>query len=122
MDGHRPRMLLVEDDPQTRHLLRRMLALCGWEVLEAATVAEALERLDPPPECVLLDLRLPDGDGETILRKVRIDRLPTRVVVNTGLHDPARLSEVSYLQPDAVLRKPLDAEGLRGICASPEGR
>jgi CheY-like chemotaxis protein len=116
MNDHRHRMLLVEDDLQTRTLLRRILALCGWEVVEAATVAEGLARLATPPDCLLLDLELPDGDGESILRRVRADGLAVRVVVNTGTDDPDRLGAVSALNPDAVLKKPLDSDGLRTIC------
>jgi len=107
---------LVEDHEATRHTLRRILALCGWEVLEAATVAEGLAQLDPPPDCLVLDLELPDGSGEVLLRKVREDRLPTRVVINTGMNDPARLNAVSDLNPEAILLKPLDSWGLRTIC------
>jgi DNA-binding response OmpR family regulator len=109
-------VLLVDDHLATRGLLRRILALSGWEVLEAATVAEGLAQLDPPPDCIVLDLELPDGPGETILRKVRLERLPIRVVVNTGMPDSARLSEVGSMRPDAVLQKPLDSAGLRTIC------
>jgi CheY-like chemotaxis protein len=109
-------VLLVDDHPATRDVLRRLLALCGWDVLEATTVAEGLAQLDPPPDCIVLDLELPDGPGESILRKVRVERLPVRVVVNTGMPDSARLSEVSYMRPDAVLQKPLDSAGLRTIC------
>jgi len=115
----RHRLLLVEDHPDTRRLLRRMLTIRGWDVLEAATMAEGLAQLDPPPDCIVLDLMLPDGGGETILRRVRIEGLPTRVVVNTGTDDPARLNEVSYMRPDAVLPKPLSPEGLRVMCEPP---
>ena len=116
MPEHRHRLLLVEDHPETRQTLRRMLRLCGWDVAEAATVAEGMDRLDPPPDCVLLDLALPDGDGEAILRKVRDDLLPTRVVVHTGANDPDRLMSALELGPDSLLLKPIDSADLRRIC------
>src|SRR4051812_48206987 len=103
MDRQRQRMLLVEDDPETRTLLRRILTLCGWEVIEASSLTEGFEKIDPPPACLLLDLQLPDGEGESLLRKVRVERLTTRVVVNTGTEDVTRLGEVSELRPDALL-------------------
>jgi DNA-binding response OmpR family regulator len=109
-------MLVVEDDRETRTLLRRMLTLCGWDVTEAATLKEGFDRLDPPPDCLVLDLQLPDGDGASLLRKVRVEGMPVRVVVNTGMDDPARLGVVTRLRPDAVLRKPLDSHGLTTIC------
>lgn len=113
------RLLLVEDHPATRNVLRRLLTMRGWDVLEATSIAEGLAGLDPPPECLVLDLMLPDGDGETILRKIRDDRLPTRVVVNTGTHDPDRLSAVSELKPEALLQKPIDIEQLCQVCKTP---
>src|SRR3954454_11598158 len=115
MDPHR--MLVIEDHQETRTLLSRIIALIlvGWEVAEAATVEEGLAQLSPPPDCVLLDLELPDGPGEDILRKVRQDHLQTRVVVNTGTTDSARLGAVSDLKPEALLQKPLDSTHLRRI-------
>src|SRR3954453_10797556 len=109
-------LLLVEDHRATRVALRRILVLRGWDVLEAAPVAEGLAQLDPPPDCMVLDLDLPDGPGEALLRRVRVERIPTRVVVSSGTDDRARLGEVSHMRPDAVLPKPLDSEGLRRIC------
>lgn len=118
MDGHRRRMLLIEDHRATRHTIRRLLTRRGWDVLEAGTIAEAVDQLEynRPPDCVLLDLELPDGDGEAILRKVRMGHYPTRVVVNTGIDDSARLAEVSYMRPDAVLQKPLALEDVCREC------
>jgi DNA-binding NarL/FixJ family response regulator len=124
MNARRHRMLLVEDHQPTRINLRRILSARGWEVLEAATIAEGVAQLDPAPDCIVLDLVLPDGKGEAILRKIRVEQLQvcdqTRVVVNTGLDDPARLSEVSYLRPNAVLQKPVDPERLCRACTPPE--
>jgi DNA-binding response OmpR family regulator len=99
-------MLLVEDHSPTRRAIQRVFTRRGWDVTEAATIAEGLARLDldDPFDCVVLDLILPDGDGELILRKVRTEGLPTRVIVNTALGDLARLREVSYGRPDAVLQ------------------
>ena len=83
----------------------------------AATVAEGLDLLDPPPDCLVLDLMLPDGGGEAILRKVREDDLPTRVVaVTTGSNDPARLAVVKELNPDVLLSKPIDPSVLLRVC------
>ena len=62
--------------------------------------------LDPPPDCVILDLMLPDDGGHVVLRKIRERRLPTRVAVCTGTSDRERLDAVASLQPDAFLMKP----------------
>jgi DNA-binding response OmpR family regulator len=108
MNGHRQRVLLVEGHQPTRQSLRRRLSDYGWEVAEAATIAEGLAYLDveDPPDCLILELELPDGRGESLLRRVRVAGLPTRVVVNSGAVDAARLGELAYMRPDTVLAKP----------------
>ncbi|QDV39286.1 response regulator [Tautonia plasticadhaerens] len=118
MDGHGHRMLLVEDSEGTRLALRRIFARRGWEVIEAATIAKGVAILDhsDPPDCLILDMDLPDGRGDTILRKVRDERLPTRVVVHSGTQDEALLRELEALRPDAVLPKPADPDRLCRAC------
>src|SRR4051794_24931720 len=111
-----PRLLIVEDDPRTQDALRRLFAFTGWEVESATSAAEGLTKLDPPPRCVLLDLSLPDETGASILRQIRADNQPIRVVVCTGYDDPARLADVVSLGPDAILRKPVDPEELLRAC------
>lgn len=109
----RPRLLIVEDQPETRAAMRRIADGCGYEVFTAATLAEANEALDPPPDGIVLDLVLPDGNGEDILRTVRDGHLETRVVaVVTGLVDVVRLQQVVRLRPDLLLIKPIDPDVL----------
>ena len=102
-----PSVLVVEDDLATAKALRRFFQLTGWEVRIAGSIGEALALLDPPPDCVILDLMLPDGLGEVVLRRIREGGLATRVIVCTGLHDSARLAALAGLGPDAILRKPV---------------
>ena len=104
MDGRR--MLVVEDDATTRHVLRKLFTGMGWQVVVTATATEAFAVLDPPPTVLILDLNLPDKPGEAILRKVRGEGLPTWVAVYTGTDDPERLAAVRGLSPDYVLQKP----------------
>src|SRR4051812_16506175 len=87
MDGHR--VLVVEDECTARETLHIILASHRWTVSEAATVAEGLAQLDPPPDCIILDLDLPDGPGEAVLRRVREANLWTRVTITTGCDDAA---------------------------------
>src|SRR3954463_12963670 len=75
------RILLVEDDLASHAMLRKILLRMGCEVDSAMTVAGGLALLDTNPQGVILDLMLPDGEGETILRKIRSDHRPIRVAV-----------------------------------------
>jgi DNA-binding response OmpR family regulator len=109
-------LLVVEDDPTTSKALRKYFQLKGWEVRTASTVAEGLAQLEPPPDCVILDLMLPDQGGEVVLRKIREDCLPTRVAVCTGSNDHKRLRAVATLSPDALLTKPITMAELCLAC------
>jgi two-component system response regulator CssR len=110
MNGYR--ILVVEDDAASCDALLRLLEHRGWVISVAKSVAEAMESLDPPPHCILLDLTLPDGGGEDVLRKVRGENLPTRVAVCTGTSDPVRLAMVKGMDPDALFRKPIDFDAV----------
>ena len=64
------RLLVVDDEDLIRWSLARRLREDGHDVLEAATAAEALERGDQA-DLVLLDYKLPDGDGIAVLKRLR---------------------------------------------------
>jgi two-component system, OmpR family, response regulator CpxR len=70
--------------------------------------------IDSAPAFVVLDIMLPDGDGIQILQAIRDRKIPVRVAVVTGLGDPARLAAIAALNPDALLRKPIDISELIG--------
>ena len=74
MIGNRRLILIVEDNAVTRRALQALFKSRGWAVSVAETVAEGLAQLDPPPDVIVLDLMLPDGDGEEVLREVRSRR------------------------------------------------
>lgn len=114
----RPRLLVVDDDSYTRTGLWTLFTGEGWQVATAATVAEALALLDPAPACVILDLRLPDGGGETVLREIRARSLRTRVAICSGIDDPARLATVRGLNPELILWKPIELAPVFQLCAS----
>jgi two-component system response regulator RegX3 len=66
------RILFVEDEAAIVEPFSRALVRHGFEVVAAATAAQALDRFDrAPPDLVLLDLALPDGDGRDVCRELR---------------------------------------------------
>jgi CheY-like chemotaxis protein len=71
-DGGRAEVLIVDDDPVAREVLRRPLATAGWTVGEAAEGREALTHLvRSRPAVVLLDLMMPGMDGFEVLERMR---------------------------------------------------
>jgi CheY-like chemotaxis protein len=116
-----PTVLIVEDHSHTRRLLAKVFAERGWAVLEAGTVAEGLAALDSAPDCAVIDLSLPDGDGIEVLRKARSGASGRVAVVVTAVSDPARLSQAAALKPHLMIQKPFDWEILWRYCQSELG-
>ena len=66
------RILVVDDEPQIRRMLRTSLGAHGYDIVESASGAEALVRVaDDAPDIVILDLGLPDLDGTEVIRRLR---------------------------------------------------
>jgi two-component system, OmpR family, KDP operon response regulator KdpE len=65
-------ILIIEDDPSIREVLRALLGSVGFRLVEAATAARAdIEARAHKPDLLLVDLGLPDGDGLNVIRSVR---------------------------------------------------
>jgi two-component system KDP operon response regulator KdpE len=68
----RPRVLVVDDEPQIVRALKVVLREAGFETLVAETAGEALDvAAVRPPEAAIIDLVLPDGDGVEVTRRLR---------------------------------------------------
>jgi two-component system, OmpR family, KDP operon response regulator KdpE len=80
-------ILVVDDEPPIRRLLRTALSANGFEVIEAANGREGIDEITAQkPELILLDLGLPDIDGLEIIRKLRDggDKTPIIVLSSRG--------------------------------------
>jgi two-component system, OmpR family, KDP operon response regulator KdpE len=70
--SERPRILVVDDERQILRALKVILREAGYEVIEAATMEEALDRAAVrPPDAAIVDLMLPDGSGVELCRRLR---------------------------------------------------
>jgi len=70
--GARPRVLVVDDEPQIVRALKVVLREAGFEAVPAETASEALDLAAVrPPEAAIVDLVLPDGDGVEVTRRLR---------------------------------------------------
>ncbi|MFO7298349.1 MAG: response regulator transcription factor, partial [Pseudomonadota bacterium] len=80
-------ILIVDDEPKVRLLLRRCFESEGYKVTEAGGSAEALQLLSQSTfDLVTLDLNLPDGDGLAVAREIRA-KLSTPIIMVTGKGD-----------------------------------
>ncbi len=100
------RVLVVDDETQIRVVLRAYLEREGWQVDEAATGAEAVERMGSfRPDLVLLDIGLPDLDGLEVLRRIRTTS-EVYVVLVTARADEVDLLVGLNVGADDYITKP----------------
>jgi len=106
------RVLVVEDDREIRTLVQSALALEGFEVQTAVTLSEASALLQhSPPDLVILDLGLPDGDGLQLVQQVRRQSsLP--IVVVSARHQEAQKIALLDAGADDYLSKPFSVAEL----------
>lgn len=107
-------ILLVDDEKAVRDLLRRLLELRGYVVVEACDAEEALRLFggaDPVPQLVVTDLSLPDLDGWELCNRVRALRAATPILILSGSFDLNTLL-AQNARDVAFLQKPFEPEDL----------
>jgi PAS domain S-box-containing protein len=112
------RVLVVDDDPDTRSNLCDILELDNFQVETAGTVAEVLRRSDwDGISAVLLDRRLPDGDAEQLLPRLRQLAPEASILIVTGYADlHGAIVALRQGAADYIL-KPINADALRASLA-----
>ncbi|MEO6325449.1 MAG: sigma-54 dependent transcriptional regulator [Thermoanaerobaculia bacterium] len=107
------RVLLVDDEESIRFGVSRVLQQHGARVKVAGSVAEGLAAVrEEVPEIVLLDLKLPDGDGIDLLGRILSERPEVRVVMMTGYGTIERAVTAIQCGADDFLTKPINVEHL----------
>src|SRR5574340_313422 len=115
MSENRGRILVVDDEPFARTVVRRMLELEGWEVLEARSTKEARAALaqEPEPVALLLDVLLDGESGLEFLERSREDGLLVPVIVMTAMEDVETAVRAMKGGAYDFLVKPVTPERLR---------
>src|SRR6202789_1054029 len=94
------KVLVIDDEPPIRKLLRMGLGTQGYEILEASNGKIALELLAQDPALIILDLGLPDIKGHELLRMIRRRHDSVPIVVLSSRGDEA--GKVQPLNPGAA--------------------
>jgi two-component system KDP operon response regulator KdpE len=106
------KILVVDDEPPIRKLLRMGLTSQGYQVLEAPNGRTALELLAKKPDLVILDLGLPDVDGLDLLRRLRHRQEDLPIVVLSSRGDEAGKVAALDLGADDYVTKPFGMDEL----------
>ena len=106
----KPRILVADEDAETRQFVKELLASRNCTVVEAGNVVEALAAVRRRRfDLFLVDFQLPGENGIEFIRQIGDDYSLTRVVVTMAFADLAQADQLFGLGAMTLLRKPLDA-------------
>lgn len=104
----KPRILVVDDEPQIHRFIGPALSAAGYEPIRAETGAEGLRRLAvDPPDALVLDLGLPDMDGKAVLEQARAFYTGPILVLSARDRGSEKIASLD-LGADDYVQKPFD--------------
>ncbi len=107
------RVLVIDDQASLLDSMRVFFELRGWEVFTASTGLDGLDKArSVSPLLVILDLRLPDTDGQTILEHLRREMPATQVIIVTAFQDMENTIRCIKLGAFDFIHKPIDINEL----------
>jgi len=106
------KVLVVDDEPPIRKLLRLGLSTQGYDILDAPSGKVALELIAQKPDLIILDLGLPDIDGLELLRRMRQTNEGVPIVVLSSRGEEAAKVQALDLGADDYLTKPFGMDEL----------
>jgi two-component system, cell cycle response regulator DivK len=108
-------VLYVEDNPDNRLLVRRVLMADGFNVMEACNAGQALQALgEVLPDIILMDINMPDTDGYTLTARLKalpgVQKIPIIAVTANALKGDKERSLAAGC--DGYIEKPIDIDTL----------
>lgn len=119
-DESRPLVLVVEDFEDNRFMMRRLLEMSGYRVVEAVNGNQAVEAAESErPDIILMDLSLPQLDGLAATRRIREEaELQSMPVIALTAFDTDGFRQAAFDAGfNGYLTKPIDFDRLRSLMA-----
>ena len=117
-------VLVVDDEPLIRWAVREILEDAGYGVVEAGSACEAMSRIAEADghalAVALIDLRLPDSDDLSLLRRVRGEAPACQVIIMTAHGTQEILRDAVTQGAFATISKPFDLSSIVGIVQAAE--
>ena len=108
------RILIIDDDSQIRHILRRILKQAGYEVFEAENGAQGLRQYrEAQPDLVISDIFMPEKDGLELIDALRSAEATVPIIAISGgsqLGNMDLLSVAAQLGAQRIVRKPFQRD------------
>ncbi len=110
----RPHVIVVDDEPAVRALVRRMLEPAGYILDEADTPAQACEMAEKAEQLdlVVADYRMPELTGGEVARRIRASKSRVKVLFVTGYPDDLFNERQALWEGESFLEKPFSKKGL----------
>ncbi|RXZ81028.1 DNA-binding response regulator [Paenibacillaceae bacterium] len=106
-DQHMDRILIVDDEPDIRKLIRLHLERMGWDIAEAESGRKAIVQVrDRPVSLIVLDIMMDDGNGFEVLRYLREHRPETLVIALSARRELEDKIDALGLGADDYMTKP----------------
>ena len=106
------KVLIVDDDPDTVELIKRILRLSDFDVVSARNWLDAISIVEKiQPDIVLLDLMMPEVDGRATLKKLR-DITQSPVIVVSAMNSKDNIVDLLNLGSDDYITKPFHRDEL----------
>jgi two-component system, cell cycle sensor histidine kinase and response regulator CckA len=114
----KPVVFFVDDEDGIRHVANRLLRKRGFEMIGAATAADALqvvEDFEGEIDALLMDINLPDGWGAQVAQRLRAERPEMAVVYTTGFAEVDPILSGGLNSTEYVIRKPFTGDQLAEV-------
>src|SRR5580765_8586060 len=107
------KILVIDDEPSIRSLLDTLLRRKGYEVILADSGRKGLELFRREhPDVIVLDLKMPEMDGLTVLRQIRSVDLKQSVIIFTGAGTPETEQQIRALGVTEIVEKDVSLDRL----------